>query len=154
MRRLLHVRDVEEEQYRMALESAVGEFHALEHARVVAIRRERTGREFLTASASTGEITDRMAALVEVKFAVRCAAVLVARIADAENNVRSARQAYIEKRIERRQAATLIEEAEAQDKIESLRRTQQSLDEIYGARLHRGKRTAGSSRSSAVLHKP
>jgi hypothetical protein len=143
MRRLLHVRDVEEEQYRMALETALGAFHALEHARAVAIMRQHAGREFLSASALTGEITDRTAALVEVKFAVRCVTVLAARLADAENNVMHAREAYIDKRIERRQAATLIEEAEAQEEIESLRRAQQSLDETYGASLHRGKRGAG-----------
>jgi hypothetical protein len=153
LRRLLHVRDVEEEQLRMALESAFGELRSLEQARVSFVSRERAGRQLLAASAHTIETADRTAALVEVRFAARCAESLVSRIVAAESIVMHARQAYLAKRIERLQAQTLIEEAQAQDAIESGRSIQRALDDTYGAARHREQSEAGKHlRSESKEH--
>jgi flagellar biosynthesis chaperone FliJ len=143
LRRLLRVRDVEEEQQRLALESALSELHALEHALSAAHARQHGGRRLLALSVCEGGVADRTAALVEGQAAARCAAALTPRIDVAENNVLRARQAYLDKRTERRQAQTLIEEAEARDAAEAGRHNQQTLDETYGARRHRRKRAAG-----------
>lgn len=143
LRRLLHVRDVEEEQQGMALEFVLGDLWALEHARTSAIAREHAGRELLAASVREGDATDRTAAMVEVKFAARCAASLTPRIAAAEIRVVHARQAYLAKRLERLQAQTLIEEGDALDAIESGRRSQQTLDDTFGARRYREEHGAG-----------
>lgn len=143
LRRLLHVRDIEEEQQRLVLESALGELHSMEHALTAAHARERAGRRLLGLSVPGGEIADRTAALVEGQAATRCADALTPRIAAAENDVLRARQAYLDKRIESRQAQTLIDEVEARDAAEAGRHNQQSLDETYGSRRHRHKRAAG-----------
>src|SRR6266550_1873741 len=96
LRRLLHVRDVEEEQLRLALASALGALHALEHALAAAHAREHAGRMLLALSACEGEVADRTAALVEGQAAARCAATLTPRIAVAESSVMRARQAYLD----------------------------------------------------------
>jgi hypothetical protein len=167
LRRLLQVRDMEEEQQRQALQSALSELHALEHALTAARDRERTGNRLLVTSFQSSEIADRTAAQVEVETAARHAAVLAPRIAAAEMVASRARQDYLDKRLERRQAQTLIEEAEAQDAIESGRRDQQSLDDTFGTLRHRqehqeqkreriapGAATGGRSRPLPSDHEP
>jgi len=149
LRRLLHVREMEEEQQRLALESAVGELHALEHALGDVRTREHRGRLFLNESAGCGEVSDRTAALVEVQSAVRAVSMLRMRIMAAESVVVRIRQAFFDKRLERRQAQTLIEEAEAREAVESGRHTQQTLDESFGAQLHRRGRAAGKRPASS-----
>jgi hypothetical protein len=148
LRRLLHVRDIEEEQQRLALESALGELHALERAIAAAHAREHAGRKLLALSVCEGGVADRTAALVEGQSAARCAAALPPRIAAAENSVLRVRQAYLDKRIERRQAQTLIEESEARDAVEASRHNQQTLDETYGAGRHRIKDDVDRKRRS------
>src|ERR1700738_4461868 len=98
LRRLLHVRTMEEEQQRLALESALGELHALEDALSAARARDRAGRALLNLSFQASDPTDRPAAQVEVQSAVRRAAFLKPRIAAAETAASRARQAFLDKR--------------------------------------------------------
>jgi len=154
LRRLLHVRDIEEEQQRLALESALGELHALENALAAAHAREHAGRTLLALSVCGGEVADRTAALVEGQAAARCAAALTPRTAAAENRVLSARQAFLDKRTERRQAQTLIEEAEARDAAEAGRHNQQTLDETYGAGRHRLKSADKKRQAQSTGRRP
>jgi hypothetical protein len=137
LHRLLRVRAIGEEQHRMALESAVGELRNLERARVAADARERQGRDAVTKSARSGELADRQAALVEVTVAQGQARALAPRIAWSERQAIRLRQDYLEKRVERRQAETLIVEAAAEDAVELNRRAQQNLDDWYGSGQHR-----------------
>jgi flagellar biosynthesis chaperone FliJ len=137
MRRLLRIRELEEEQSRLALESAMGDVHRLEHARVAGIERDRRGRQLVHASIRSGEFRDRLAGLEESRAADRIELVLAPRIADAEQEVSSAREDYLSSRVERRQAETLIEEAEARETADRERRSQQALDDWYRNRLHR-----------------
>jgi flagellar export protein FliJ len=139
LRRLLHLRTMEEEQRQQTLESALSELHALEHALTDGRDRERLGQKLLVRSFQYGEISDRKAAQVEIETAARCVAVLAPRIAAAGMVVSQARQAYLDKRLERRQAQILIEEAEAQEAAESARQDQQSLDEMFGTLRHHKK---------------
>jgi hypothetical protein len=143
LRRLLHVREMEEEQQRLALESALGELHSIEHALAGFRAREHRGRLLLNESAGGLQVSDRTAAIVEVQSAGRAATTLTIRIVAAEGVVVRIRQAFFDKRLERRQAQTLIEEAEARDAIDAGRRTQQTLDESFGAQLYRRGRAAG-----------
>jgi hypothetical protein len=55
-------------------------------------------------------------------------------ISAAESEAARRRQQYLVKRIERRQAETLIRETEAQDALEGARREQQRLDDWFGTR--------------------
>jgi flagellar biosynthesis chaperone FliJ len=136
LRRLLRLRELEEEQQRLALESALADLHALEQALKLARARQRKGRERIVRSAASGP-ADRIAACVESESAARHAAALAPRIAAAERETVRLRQLYLDKRVERRQAETIVRETEAGDALQSSRRAQQSLDDWYGARLQR-----------------
>jgi hypothetical protein len=137
MRRLLRIRDLEEEQSRLALESAVGELHRLDHALESAVVRSRLGRRLVEASAHTGQLPDRLAGLEETRSATRHAEALGPRIEAKGEEVTERRQAFLLKRVERRQAETLIKETEAEEAIEAGRRGQQVLDSWFSSRLYR-----------------
>jgi flagellar biosynthesis chaperone FliJ len=137
LRRLLNIRSIEEEQSRLALESALGELRRLEEALAAAFERDRLGRRLVEISARNGELPDRLAGLEETRAASRHAAALGPRIAEAELDVLGMREEFLSKRIERRQAETLIEETEAREALDAGRRGQQSLDDWYGNRMHR-----------------
>ncbi len=157
LRRLLRIRDLEEEQCRLALESAVGELHRLEQALAETADRNRRGRSLVHASAQTGQLPDRLAGIEESRAADRLVAVLNPRIEAMEAEVTALRQAFIDKRVERRQAETLIQETEAQEAIDAGRRGQQSLDDWYSSRLYRegpgeGARPESSNSVAAEIH--
>jgi hypothetical protein len=137
MRRLLRVLALEEEQRQSVLESAVGELRRLERALDSAAERERGGRRLLAASAASGELTDRVAALEETRAAKRRAATLRPWIEEAAEEVLELREAYLAKRVERRQTETLLQAAEAAKALEDARRSQQSLDDWYLNRRNR-----------------
>ena len=148
LRRLLRIRDIEEEQSRLALESALSELHRLEYALEATAEQDRRGRRLVQISACSGELPDRLAGLEETRAAGRRGAALAPRIADAELDVAALRQEFLSKRVERRQAETLIRETEARDAIEAGRRDQQALDDWYGNRLHRAEAEAEPARAA------
>jgi hypothetical protein len=127
------------------LESAQDELRQLEQALLAAAERERQGRGLVQASARTGELPDRLAGLVESRAADRYTAALTPHIAQAELEVTTRLEEFIAKRVEHRQAETLIEETEARDAIDANRRSQQSLDEWYRSRLPREKQNPAAS---------
>jgi flagellar biosynthesis chaperone FliJ len=137
LRRLLRVRELEEEQSRVALESAIADLRCLEHALAANLDRDRRGRALLQASAHTGDLQDRLAAMEESKAAKRVAAVIESRRPQAEEQVEQLREQYLAKRVERRQAETLIEEAAAREAVDADRRTQMGLDDWFRNRMHR-----------------
>jgi flagellar export protein FliJ len=134
--RLLRVRELEEEQRRLALESAQMELHRLETALAAAGERDRQGRALITASAFNGNLPDRLAGLEESRASKRHAQALAPRIANSEEAVEDRREEFLEKRVERRQVETLIEESAAREAVEEGRRGQQSLDSWFGGRKH------------------
>lgn len=137
MRRLLRVLQLEEEQRREALKNALGESRRLQKSQEQAIERERRGRRLVVTSAENGEITDRLAGLEETRAGARRSAALKPLIAAAQAQVEARRQEFLAKRVERRQAETLIEEAEAQKALVTGRRGQQALDNWHLDRLRR-----------------
>jgi hypothetical protein len=149
LRRLLRIRDLEEEQCRLALESALSELRHLENELQAAVERARRGRRLVGASAQSGELTDRLAGLEETRAAKRHTLALVPRITDAELEVVKLRQEFLLKRVERRQAETLISETEAQDAIDADRRSQQVLDDWFGNKMHRAGIEADADRTIA-----
>jgi hypothetical protein len=160
LRRLLRIRELEEEHCRVAMESALAELHRLEHALAANQDRDRRGRALLQASAHTGELQDRLAAIEESKAAMRVAAVLESRRPRAEQQLGQLREQYLAKRVERRQVETLIEEAAAREALDTGRRTQMGLDDWFRNRMHRRGREAaraagvdreqGNSRSASA----
>jgi hypothetical protein len=139
LRRLLRIRDLEEEQYRLALETTLENLRNLESARDASSVRERQGRALVGASVSSGEVIDRHAGLVETDAGRRISSLLAPHIAATEFEVTGLRAGLLGKRVERRQAETLIEHTEIQQGIEDDRRGQRSLDDWFGARKHREK---------------
>jgi len=137
LRRLLRVRDLEEEQSRLALESALGELHRLEQALTAAFERERRGRRLVESGVQTGQLADRLAGFEETRSASSHALILQPRIRSKNEEVSERRQEFLLKRMERRQAETLIQETEAKEAVEAARRGQQSLDDWYSSRLYR-----------------
>jgi flagellar export protein FliJ len=137
LRRLLRVRELEEEQSRLALESALGDLNRLSHTQAANVERDRRGRRLVEASVHKGTSEDRLAGLEETRVANRFVLALAPRIEDAEQDVASMREEYLASRVERRQVETLIQEAETQDALESDRRSQQGLDDWFRNRMHR-----------------
>lgn len=149
LRRLLRIRDLQEHKSRMELDSALGELNVLERALAAAALRDNGGRRFLDAGARSGDLADRLAGLEESRAAGRHSASLGPKIADALEEVAEFRREFLVRRIERRQAETLIEEEQVRDAIDLARRSQQALDDWHGARRHR-KADAATLRPSSV----
>ncbi|MGA9070286.1 MAG: hypothetical protein WB424_08540 [Terracidiphilus sp.] len=137
LRRLLRIRELEEEQNQLALESASGELNRLERALTATYERERRGRRLVEASAQSNQLMDRLAGLEETRSASLHAIALGPRIDAKQEEVAVRRQEFLAKRVERRQAETLIEETEAREAVEEDRRGQQSLDDWFSSRLYR-----------------
>ena len=144
LRRLLRIREVEEQQSLQALERTMAELHRLRQALAAASGRERRGRMLVSESAQTGEAVSRHAGIEESKLAVRQAGALQSWIDEMEMEATERRQVFLSRRIERRQAETLLEEAAARNAAESARRAQQALDEWHRSR---SQATAGPRRS-------
>ncbi len=153
LRRLLRIRNLEEEQGRLTLESALGELRNLQNTLAATVERARRGRRLVGVSAHSGELADRLAGLEETRAAGRHATALTPRIADAELDVVALRREFLARRVERRQAETLIHETEVQDNVEAGRRGQQALDDWFGNKMHRagaGAEPAASAAPEAV----
>jgi flagellar export protein FliJ len=131
MLRLLHIRELEEEQSRAALEQAVAERNRLEQALRSAGEHEREGRRLVVRSTMTGQVWERFAGLAESRTAEKNSRLLAAQIELAAEEVAALRAELIRKRVERRQAETLVEGARAHQAVENARREQQSLDDWY-----------------------
>lgn len=149
--RLLQVRELEEEQRRLALESAQMELHRLETALAAAGERDRQGRALITASARSGDLFDRLAGLEESRASKRHGKALAPRILESEEVVELCREEFLEKRVERRQVETLIEESAAREAVEEGRRGQQSLDMWFGGRKHHTALTAERKAGRAAV---
>jgi flagellar biosynthesis chaperone FliJ len=136
LERLLHIRDLQEEQHRLALESAAAQLRALEAAKDSAGAAERDGRALVRASVQTGMLADRQGGLVQASAAGRGVELLTKHIARAEAETKRLRETFLEKRVERRQAETLVNESDARSDVESNRRSQRALDDWHGSRKH------------------
>jgi hypothetical protein len=150
MRRLLRIRTIEEEQSRLELEGAQIDLGRLRDALDKAVLRGSSGRRLFQAGVYNGELPDRLAGLEETRGADRRARALTPHIADAEQDVAILHEEFRAKRIDRRQAETLIEEADAQAVLEAARRTQQALDDWFRNMRYRAHPKAGCLRGAAL----
>ncbi|HEY2858567.1 MAG TPA: hypothetical protein VGJ21_09130 [Terracidiphilus sp.] len=136
MRRLLHVRQLEEEQRKAELESALGEQRRLEDAMGAAHDRERAGRAWIASSANCPDPADRIAGLVDSESAGHVTRILAPRAAAAAARTAALREKFLAVRVERRQVDTVIHEAEELEALQQDRKQQQGLDDWFGARRH------------------
>lgn len=135
--RLLAIRQLEERQSRLELESALAEMRRIEKALEFAAERDRGGRCAVMQSAGNGRIDDRLAGLVEIEAAGCHRMALAPRQTQAGQKTAALRVEFLARRVERRQAETLIEEAQVRHAQEADRRGQQGLDDWYGLRCYR-----------------
>lgn len=140
LQRLLRILDLEEEQRRMALDSARGELAGMERSRNAAVERQRAGRRLITAGMQRAELEDTLGGIAENEAGARHQAALDRRIAAQTINVSALREAFLSKRIERQQTETLIREAETEQRRLAERRGQQSLDDGYLNRMREEER--------------
>lgn len=136
MLRLLRIRELEEEQNRGALESALGELNRLERALEMTCEYDRQGRRMVAESTHTGIVADRMLGLMESRAAAERSVQLAEQIAEANEEIAALRDALLRKRVERRQSETLVEGVRARHAVETLRREQHSLDDWFRNRRH------------------
>lgn len=129
VRRLLRVLDLEEELRRRELESAQYERTRREQALTMCGERERSGRRWLVAGLQSGDMADRLAGMEEIQTGKRCAAALKPHIDQSAVRVEECRAAFLEKRVERKQAETVVDAAEARETVAANRRAQQWLDD-------------------------
>ncbi len=144
--RLLGVLEIEEEQAQRALEAAAAELRQLERAGEAARERERRGRALIAAGASSrrqdhSAVLNRIAGLEEIRRAQQATAALAPRIAGARAREAALRQAFLAKRVERRQAETLARAAKARQAREAAIHEQQSLDDWFLERMLRARRS-------------
>lgn len=134
LRRLLRVLEIEEEQRRAELEAGLGELGRFNRALHATANRDRGGRALVASSAFSGDVQDRLAGLEETRTAQRVEAALKPRTAAAERQAAALRQEFLAKRMERRQAQALVEEAEAREAAEAEKRSQRMLDDRFLSR--------------------
>ena len=152
LRRLRRIRQLEEDQRRLDLESAVSEVEQLQKALLASRARSLKGQCLVLDSFQTGELADRLAGFEESRIADRRSQALSDRLERAESAVALLRENYLSKRVERRQLECLIEHAASQEAVEAARRSQQSLDDRHGSRLPKGvPRQAGITRAPDKL---
>lgn len=169
LRQLLRVRQLEEEQCRTSLESALGELNRLDRALTASHERERRGRALVKASfylpvtsavkmAEIIEVSypiseqsiDRRAGLEDSNAALKLIESLKRRLRAQQEQVDQLRAAFLARRVERRQAETLIIEENTRHLSEVEHRAQQAIDDWYGGRLTREKQAVDRANNSAV----
>ena len=131
VRRLLRVLGLEEESRRRDLTSAQGELAQLDAALRAAKKREGDGRCLFTTSVQSEDLRDRLVGQAEVNAGRHRGLVLQQHLHQSNQVVDALRAAFLDKRVERRQAETLVKTADASEALEEDRRTQQTLDTYY-----------------------
>lgn len=131
IRRLLRIRALEEEQSRMVLEAAEAEVKRLQSALGSVRQSEHQGREILTRGVQDGEPTDRIAGVEQIRACEQAAAWIAGRTLQAEAEAGTQRSAFVEKRIQRRQAESLHDAAISQSLHRDEKRMQQMQDEWH-----------------------
>jgi hypothetical protein len=134
MRRLLRIRELGEDQSRLALESALGELNQLEAAFRATAQRGRRGRRLLSASVQTGNLLDRVVGLEETRTSGLVGEALLNRVAVAESHVVELRGELLANRVRSRQTGMIVRSTEARDAQEGARRGQQELDDWHRRR--------------------
>jgi flagellar export protein FliJ len=134
LKRLLRIRELEEEQSKIALEGALAELHRVEAALTAGMERAQNGRRLFGKGVQQGDEIDRLAGLAEIESAQRNAGWLEARRLGAELAVAEQREKFLGRQLQRRQVETLIEEADLQSEAHRSRREQVGLDDWHRMR--------------------
>jgi flagellar biosynthesis chaperone FliJ len=136
LERVLRIRHLEEEQHRQAVASAMSELRILETALSASATRQRQGRIQVAEGVAADDLVGRHAGLIESRNATRQSAVLARWAAVSTARAEIVRSQWIGKRVERKQAETLVHAAASQSVVEEVRRGQQTADQWYLVRRY------------------
>jgi hypothetical protein len=139
MRRLLRLLEMQEEKCLAEMEAALADLRKLKGALAAAQEQDRAGRRLVTASAVTGEMIDRLAGLEEGRDALRRTGALKPRFAEAQTIMNTRRAEFLSKRVERRQAETVVEQMQDADAADAGRREQRGLDDWFLGKMRQGR---------------
>jgi hypothetical protein len=146
--RLYELRQIEELQQASVFETALAELHQLNRALELARTREGNGRALVSRSVRSGETQDRIIGLEEIEIAVRISTVLMARVRSATEKIQRIRNEFLHKRLEKRQAETLLQSALEREASAAQRKMQLALDEWTRLRRREEKSDAAESARS------
>jgi hypothetical protein len=96
----------------------------------------------------SGETQDRIIGLEEIEIAVRISTVLMARVRSATEKIQRIRNEFLHKRLEKRQAETLLQSALEREASAAQRKMQLALDEWTRLRRREEKSDAAESARS------
>lgn len=134
LQRVARIRSLEEEQQRAALESVLAEMRQLETALAECAARESHNRQMLLQAALRNDCAGRQSALAEAEAAPRRKRLLNKRLLAVRQAAELLRASFLQKRVERRQAETLVAEADAGARAAENRRAQQAADAWHSDR--------------------
>lgn len=134
LRRLLRIRELEEEQGRLALEAALQEMNRVRAVLETAAQRAKEGRRTLADGLRTDNLVDRIAGLEETHMASQIVDSLQVRIAAAEHRAAELRARFLATRAHRQQAETLVDERDERARLDGERRSQRDLDDWHRSR--------------------
>lgn len=137
LRKLLRIRELEEEQSRIALETALGEMNRLKRALAGTAQSGQAARRLFASGVQSENLTDRVAGLQEMRAADHLAGALSRELVTAGPEVARLRERFLATRVQRRQAESLVNESESRAETEEERRNQRDLDDLYRARSKR-----------------
>jgi flagellar biosynthesis chaperone FliJ len=133
LRRLLSIRELQEEQSEAALASVVHEIAQLRAAQSHAGVRATQARRLLEASVRCDVPSDRWTGLQEEHIAIKLATQLADHVAATEREAETLRTHYLEARMERRQVQTVAQNAEKAVATDAEHKEQRDLDEWHRA---------------------
>lgn len=137
LRRLLRIRELEEEQSRIALETALGEMNRLKAALLGTAQRGQAARRLFASSVQSENPMDRVACLHEMRAADNHTGALSRKLATAAPEVARLQERFLATRVQRKQAESVIKECDARAESEEERRNQRDLDDLSRTRSTR-----------------
>ncbi len=148
LHRLLDIRQAEEERSQSEMEIAFAELRRIEAAQAATHERGERARALVTSSAQTGELTDRIAGLQEMRTTERLQRMLVGMVDAARIGAQEKRHEFLSSCIARRQVETLANAKSAEAIAEASRKTQSALDD-----WHRSQQMAEMRKTRAMCFK-
>jgi flagellar export protein FliJ len=134
LERLLRLRELEEEQSRLTLESAVEDRNRIDRELSDAADRQAQGRRTFVAGMSAPDSVGRCGGVMEMEQARRLRQQIAPRLKAAEDEMTRQRDDFLARRTARRQVETLVDEEQQAGRESEARRAQQMLDDWYGRR--------------------
>ena len=132
LNRLLRLRELKEDQSRMALESAAAVRDQMQGQLQQTLCDQAQGRLDFIAGVMAADLPVRIAGLLELESATARQNVVRPRLDAAERVMREKREEFLMHRTERLQLDSVVDQAKQLQQAATARRAQQMLDDWYG----------------------